>query len=187
MICIDWWRIGREWYGAFPDCGTLTEDSAAKLKRSQLNVCTVYGALLPLWGWNLCQIGRQLLSEVDNSKVWGNWYGLAEAWMSYISQLASRVGGVGVEGELVNHTPYHYTIWLRERGGRGVAFPPLDFTHFSPRQCFPIFLTSFSCLLVFLLSTWQVAYLPMLTGGGGGRRLLYLLLFHCRDHGTFYF
>ncbi len=25
-----------------PDCGLLAEDSAAKLKRSQLNVCTVY-------------------------------------------------------------------------------------------------------------------------------------------------
>ncbi len=29
----------REWYGAFPDCGPLAEDSAAKLKRDQLNVC----------------------------------------------------------------------------------------------------------------------------------------------------
>jgi hypothetical protein len=35
-------RSGREWYGAFPGCGPLAEDSAAKLKRSQLNVCTVY-------------------------------------------------------------------------------------------------------------------------------------------------
>ncbi len=32
----------REWSGAFPDCGPLAEDSAAKLKRSQLIVCTVY-------------------------------------------------------------------------------------------------------------------------------------------------
>jgi hypothetical protein len=31
----------REWYGAFPDWGPLAEDSAAKLKRSQLNVCKV--------------------------------------------------------------------------------------------------------------------------------------------------
>ncbi len=31
-----------EWYGAFPDWGPLAEDSAAKLKKSQLNVCTVY-------------------------------------------------------------------------------------------------------------------------------------------------
>ncbi len=30
------------WYGAFPDCSPLAEDSAAKFKRSQLNVCTVY-------------------------------------------------------------------------------------------------------------------------------------------------
>jgi hypothetical protein len=28
--------------GAFPDWGPLAEDSAAKLKRSQLNLCTVY-------------------------------------------------------------------------------------------------------------------------------------------------
>jgi hypothetical protein len=28
--------------GAFPVCGPLAKDSAAKLKRSQLNVCTVY-------------------------------------------------------------------------------------------------------------------------------------------------
>jgi hypothetical protein len=33
---------GREWYGAFPDCGLLAEDSATKLKRNHLNVCTVY-------------------------------------------------------------------------------------------------------------------------------------------------
>jgi hypothetical protein len=32
-------------YGAFPDCGPLAEDSAAKLKKSQLNVCTVYCVL----------------------------------------------------------------------------------------------------------------------------------------------
>jgi hypothetical protein len=29
-------------HGAFPDRGPLAEDSAAKLKKSQLNVCTVY-------------------------------------------------------------------------------------------------------------------------------------------------
>jgi hypothetical protein len=59
-----------EWYGAFPDCGLLAEDSAAKLKRGQLNVCTVYGVLFsPLR--LLCHIGRQFLSVVDNNKVWG--------------------------------------------------------------------------------------------------------------------
>jgi hypothetical protein len=31
-----------ERYEAFPDWGPLAEDSAAKLKRSQLSVCTVY-------------------------------------------------------------------------------------------------------------------------------------------------
>jgi hypothetical protein len=34
-----------EWYGAFPDCGPLAEDSATKLKGCQLKVCFVYGAL----------------------------------------------------------------------------------------------------------------------------------------------
>jgi hypothetical protein len=33
---------GSEWYGAFPDCGPQAEDSAAKLKRSQLIVCTLH-------------------------------------------------------------------------------------------------------------------------------------------------
>jgi hypothetical protein len=67
---------------AFPDCGPLAEDPATKLKRGQLNVCTVYvyvyGVLFSLRGWNLFQIGRQFLSVVDNSKVWGKWYGFAE-------------------------------------------------------------------------------------------------------------
>ncbi len=35
----------REWYGAFPNWGPLAEDSATKLKRGQLNVCTVFGVL----------------------------------------------------------------------------------------------------------------------------------------------
>jgi hypothetical protein len=30
-----------EWYVAFPECGPLAKDSAAKLKRGQLNVCAV--------------------------------------------------------------------------------------------------------------------------------------------------
>jgi hypothetical protein len=40
----------REWYGAFPECGPLSENSAAKLNSGQLNVCTVYlvySSLLP--------------------------------------------------------------------------------------------------------------------------------------------
>jgi hypothetical protein len=36
----------REGYGAFPDWGPLNEDSATKLKRGQLNVCTVYICVL---------------------------------------------------------------------------------------------------------------------------------------------
>jgi hypothetical protein len=40
----------REWYGAFPDCGPLAEDSSAKLKMGQLSVCTVEGVLFfSLW------------------------------------------------------------------------------------------------------------------------------------------
>jgi hypothetical protein len=40
-----------EWYWAFPDCGPLPEDSAAKLKRGQINVFTVYlyGVLFSSW------------------------------------------------------------------------------------------------------------------------------------------
>ena len=65
-------------HGAFPDRGPLAEDSAAKLKKSQLNVCTVYGVLFSPCSRNLCQIGQQILSIVDNSKVCGIWYGLSE-------------------------------------------------------------------------------------------------------------
>jgi hypothetical protein len=54
----------REWYGAFPDWGPLAEYSATKLKRSQRNLCTVYGVLSPFYpvaeicarlAGNLCQ------------------------------------------------------------------------------------------------------------------------------------
>jgi hypothetical protein len=45
--------------------------------------------------------------------------------MSDISPLAFRVGG---EGELGNHSPYHYATWLRERGRGGVCVPsPWEF------------------------------------------------------------
>ncbi len=66
---------------AFPDFGPLAEDSAAKLKRSQLNVCTVYSVLFPpplVAATCACKIGLQILSVLGNSKVWGKWYGLAE-------------------------------------------------------------------------------------------------------------
>jgi hypothetical protein len=49
------------------------------------------------------------------------WFG----WMSYISQLASKGGGERGSWALGNRSPYRYTTWLRERAGRGVAFPPL--------------------------------------------------------------
>ncbi len=47
------------WYGAFPNWGPLAKDSATKLKRGHLNVCTVYVYCVlfsPLWlklvpGW----------------------------------------------------------------------------------------------------------------------------------------
>jgi hypothetical protein len=57
---------------AFPDWAPLAEDSATKLKRGQLIVCTVYGVLFsPLGlkfvlGWPAISI-----SVVDNCKVWG--------------------------------------------------------------------------------------------------------------------
>jgi hypothetical protein len=37
----------REWYGAFPDCGPLAKDSAAKLKRSVRVLCTMYSSTPP--------------------------------------------------------------------------------------------------------------------------------------------
>jgi hypothetical protein len=53
--------------------GPLAEDSATKLKRSQLNVCTVYGvvlfSLLSLKfvpGWPAIFVS----TVIDNSKVW---------------------------------------------------------------------------------------------------------------------
>jgi hypothetical protein len=68
-----------EWYGAFPDWGLLAEDSAAKLNRSQLNVCTVYGVLFypppPVaeicarLAGNLCQYLTTVTSGA-NSLVW---------------------------------------------------------------------------------------------------------------------
>ncbi len=79
-------------------------------KGGQLNVCTVHCVCVlrtfPPFGWNLCQVGRQFLSVVDNSKVLGIWYWFA--WMSDISQLASWGWGV-------LRSPDHYTTWLRER------------------------------------------------------------------------
>jgi hypothetical protein len=54
----------------------LAENSATKLKRGQLNVCTLYGVLSsPLW---LKFVPGNFLSVVDNSKVWGIGYGLTE-------------------------------------------------------------------------------------------------------------
>jgi len=57
-------------------------------------LCTV-NSFLPCY-WNLCQIGRQLLSIVDNSKVWGKWFGLADC-------LAWR--GVAFPPPWILHTP----------------------------------------------------------------------------------
>jgi hypothetical protein len=57
MICRYIDDNGREWYGAFSDWGLLAEDTATKLKRGKLNVCTVHCVLFsPLWlkfvsGW----------------------------------------------------------------------------------------------------------------------------------------
>jgi len=49
----------REWYGAFPDWGPLAEDFATntKLKRGQLNVCTVY--VYCVW-WTMAEICTRL-------------------------------------------------------------------------------------------------------------------------------
>jgi hypothetical protein len=70
MICIDQMR---EWYGAFAECGPLAEDSAAKLKRGQINVyCvrTVY-SFPQEKAKNLRRIDRKFASVVGNSDVCG--------------------------------------------------------------------------------------------------------------------
>ncbi len=45
MICRykDEGVVGSAWYGASPDWGPLAKNSATKLKKGRLNVCTVYG------------------------------------------------------------------------------------------------------------------------------------------------
>ncbi len=92
VLCIDEVVVGsgREWWGGFPYCEPLAEDSATKLNRDKPAIC-MYCVLCPVLfypcSWNLCQIGRQFLSVVDNSKVWGILYGLAEC-LIFHSQLA---------------------------------------------------------------------------------------------------
>ncbi len=120
----------REWYGAFPDWGPLAEDSAAKLKSSQLNVCTVYAycvqcTLFPpvaeicarLAG-NFCQYMARVTSGAK-SLVW--------VQLSAISQLASRVGeGGGVGQPCLHIVTQPYTTWPRWREqGRGLRSLPL--------------------------------------------------------------
>jgi hypothetical protein len=62
--------------GLFPNGAHWPKILPHNLKRSLLNVCTVYVycvlcTLFPPAAQKLCQIGRQLLSVVDNSKVGG--------------------------------------------------------------------------------------------------------------------
>jgi hypothetical protein len=109
----------------------LAEDSAAKLKRSQLNVCTVYVSsvlciLFPLWlksepGWPAISVSTSQLFRVGQIV----WFG----WLSAISQLASRGEGMGSWATLCLHTVTLYTAlhYLAQvaTAGRGVAFPPL--------------------------------------------------------------
>jgi hypothetical protein len=77
MIFIDL-GSGMVWYGAFPDSGPLAEDSAAKLKRSQLNVCTCVRLLFPPAGetcarfaGNFCKYLTTVKSGA-NGMVWLN-------------------------------------------------------------------------------------------------------------------
>jgi hypothetical protein len=69
--------------GLFPNWGPMAEDSAAKIKRSQLNVCTVYVYCVrctlspPLWlksepGWPAISVSRYFttVSCWANSLVW---------------------------------------------------------------------------------------------------------------------
>ncbi len=117
-------EVGKEWHGAFPECGPLAKDSAAILKGSQQNECTVYVPcnLFPPVAENCARLADNFcqylatVTSVANDMVWLTLFS--------VSQLASRVG-VG-QGEWGNRPPYNYTTWLRcleQRGG--VAFPPL--------------------------------------------------------------
>jgi hypothetical protein len=134
-------------HGAFPDWGPLAEDSAAKLKRSQLNVCTMYVfcvrcTLFPLWlksvpGWPAFSVSTFLQFRVGQIV----WFGC----LSAISQLASRVGeGGGVRQLCLHSVTQPYTTWprWREQGG-WLHSLPLDATHY---VCHLYDVTSFSYL-----------------------------------------
>jgi hypothetical protein len=111
----------------FPYWGPLAEDCAAKLKRSQLNVCTVYVYCVlfsPLWlksepGWPAISVSTSQQFRVGQIV----WFG----WLSAISQLASRVGEGGGVWQLCLHSVIQpYTTWprWREQGG-GLRSLPL--------------------------------------------------------------
>ncbi len=124
MMCR--WGSGGEWgMGLFLIGGNWPEDSATKLKRGRLNECTVYMVSSPPpCDWNLCKFERQFLSVVDNSKVWGIWFGLA-VQMSDISQIASRGGGGGGKGEFGTKFPIslHYLAQGEGQGGELRSLP----------------------------------------------------------------
>ncbi len=107
---------GKKVGGALAKCGPLTEDWAAKLKRDQLNMTSYWrGVLFSSRGWNLCRIGQQFLSKVDNSEVLGKIYGLTDGLLFY-SYLASRWGG-GEGG--VGHMFPIPSVTLPGSGGKG--------------------------------------------------------------------
>ncbi len=90
-LCINVTEPASEWVsmifryidGAFPDWGDTrqrfcykTQKGPAKCVNCVCVLCMVYS--FPPCGWNLRQVGRQFLWVVDNNKVWGIWFGLAE-------------------------------------------------------------------------------------------------------------
>ncbi len=87
-------------------------------------MCSVY-SFPPPAAEILCQIGRQLLSVVDNTVVTTVKSGANDlVWQTvcYIPQLASRVGEE--RGSWAKSSPnYYYTTWLSERGREGHCVP----------------------------------------------------------------
>ncbi len=82
--------MGFSWLGA---TGHKTQKGPAKCVYCLCVLCVIYS--FPPCGWNLCQVGRQFLSVVDNSKVWGIWFGLAECVsLQYLAQGEGQGGGL---------------------------------------------------------------------------------------------
>jgi hypothetical protein len=99
----------REWKGVVPGFSWLWATGRRFCHKTQQGPAKFVYAVPP--------IGRKFPSVVDNSKVWGIWYGLDEC---LIFQLA---GWGGWTGSGAISFLYHHTTWIRERGRKGGCVP----------------------------------------------------------------